>query len=299
MPRQPSGQEPLLEERSRIFTRRRFLQAASGLALTLGGTFVYVRQLEPRWLDVEHITLRLPNLPTSLAGRRIAQLSDIHLCEFFSPQQLAAALARVRQLAPDWLVLTGDYVGRDATAAEGLIDPLQAFDIPVAAIYGNHDHWSHRPTVTRALEASGVQILMNEALEIDAGLWLAGIDDVWGGRPDLRAALRDIPTNATTILLAHEPDYFDAVVAEDAPVAVQLSGHSHGGQVRLPTWEPDAPGRASYAPILPRYGQKYPIGIRTIANRTLYTNRGLGMWPVPYRFNCRPELTLFTLEPAA
>lgn len=282
-----------------FFSRRRFLQLAGGLALALGGAYGYVRQIEPRWLDVEQITLRLPNLPTALAGRRIAQLSDIHLCQYFTPERLAAALDTVQRLSPDWLVLTGDYVGRDASAAQGLIDPLAALDIPVAAIYGNHDHWSHQPTVERALAAGGVRILMNEAVEIDSGLWLAGIDDIWGGRPDLRATLRHVPAQATTILLAHEPDYFDEVIAEDAPVAVQLSGHSHGGQVRLPTWRPDTPGRASFAPILPEYGRKYPIGLRTIGNRTLYTNRGLGMWPLPYRFNCRPELTVFTLEPAA
>ncbi len=86
--------------------------------------------------------------------------------------------------------------------------------------------------------------------------------------------------------MAHEPDYFDQVIAADAPVSVQFSGHSHGGQVRLP---------GIGAPVLPYLGEKYPIGLRRVGDRQVYTNRGLGVWPLPYRFNCRPEITLFTL----
>jgi predicted MPP superfamily phosphohydrolase len=100
------------------------------------------------------------------------------------------------------------------------------------------------------------------------------------------------------VLLAHEPDFFDIVLHEKAPIALQLSGHSHGGQVRLPSSKPDPAGFYSYAPILPQYGRRYPIGLRYIDGRYVYTNRGLGVWPVPFRFNCRPELTLVTLRSA-
>jgi uncharacterized protein len=101
----------------------------------------------------------------------------------------------------------------------------------------------------------------------------------------------------TTLLLAHEPDFFDLVVQRQAPVAVQLSGHSHGGQVRLPRLIPGDDGLHSYAPLLPRFGRRYPIGLRAVGRQQVYTNRGLGVWPLPYRFNCRPEITHFTLAP--
>jgi predicted MPP superfamily phosphohydrolase len=170
--------------------------------------------------------------------------------------------------------------------------------MPVFAVYGNHDYWSHNPTVKRFLRDANVHVLCNDSAQVEPGLWLAGVDDLWSGRPDLKASLRDIPARATTILLAHEPDFFDIVLREDAPVALQLSGHSHGGQVRLPSLKSDAAGYYSYAPILPMYGRRYPIGLRQVADRTIYTNRGLGVWPIPYRFNCRPELTLITLRTA-
>jgi predicted MPP superfamily phosphohydrolase len=148
------------------------------------------------------------------------------------------------------------------------------------------------------LSEAGVQLLRNDALEIDAGLWLAGVEDVWGGRPDLSAALRHVPTGATTLLMSHSPDYFDNVIRRDAPVAVQVSGHTHGGQVRLPLPTPGPDGIYSYALIVPDYGQRYPIGLRRVGARTVYTNRGLGSWPIPYRFNCPPEITVFTLQQA-
>jgi predicted MPP superfamily phosphohydrolase len=258
----------------------------------------YVRIVEPRWLSIDHLEIPIAGLPVALDGKRIAQLSDIHLSQYMSPERFAGAIALVSELAPDWLVLTGDFVGDDAEAATGLVEPLQSLSMPIFAVYGNHDYWSNNVTVRRYLRDAKIQVLLNESAQIDANLWLAGVDDFWSGHPDLKAAMRDIPASAATVLLAHEPDFFDTVLHEKAPIALQLSGHSHGGQVRLPTRKPDAAGFYSYAPVLPMYGRRYPIGLRYIDGRFIYTNRGLGVWPVPFRFNCRPELTLLTLRSA-
>lgn len=279
-------------------TRRRLLQFLGGLTLAGAATWLYSRRFEPQWVELEQITLRIPRLPERLAGKRLVQLSDIHLCEFMGPQQLLAAVQQVNHLRPDWLFLTGDYVGDNAQDAEGLIEPLRQLQAPTYASYGNHDYWSDLPTVQNMLAAAPVITLRNQAQPLAEGLWVAGIDDLWSGRPDLAATLRDIPPTAITLLLAHEPDFFERVVQRQAPVAVQFSGHTHGGQIRLPTWRPGADGRRTYAPILPKYGHLYPIGLRQIGAQQVYTNRGLGMWPVPYRLNCRPEITLFTLQPA-
>ena len=279
-------------------TRRRFLQWFTGITVSAGGMVGYMRAVEPHWLRIDRLELPIVGLPSALDGRRIAQLSDIHLSQYFSPAQLANAIDQVADLEPDWLMLTGDYVGTRAGDAAGLVEPLRGLSMPVFAVLGNHDYWSDSPTVRSFLEQANVQLLLNSAIEIAPDLWCAGIDDLWAGKPSLKSALRDIPARATTLLLAHEPDFFDVVLREKAPIALQLSGHSHGGQVRLPTLKADASGHYSYAPILPLHGRKYPMGLRRIDGRYVYTNRGVGLWPVPYRFNCRPELTMITLRTA-
>ena len=279
-------------------TRRRFLQWVAGLGLTSAAMAGYVRTVEPRWLSIDTLELPIANLPPALDGKRLVQLSDIHLSQYFSPERLAHTIKQVADLDPDWLVLTGDFVGNNANHAVGLVDPLRSLSMPVYAVYGNHDLWSDRPTVKSYLDEANVNILLNSSVQLEQNLWLAGVDDLWSGRPDLSAALRDIPAASPTILLAHEPDFFDTVLHENAPIALQLSGHSHGGQVRLPTLKADAAGFFSYAPVLPQYGRHYPIGLRSIDGRYVYTNRGLGVWPAPVRWNCRPELTLITLRSA-
>ena len=279
-------------------TRRRFLQLIAAAASTGAAGFGYVRTVEPNWVDEEPVTLPLPRLAEPLSGLRIAQLSDIHLSRYTSPTKLFDAVARVNRLKPDLVVLTGDFVGRDAAFATGMIEPLRQLEAPAFAVYGNHDLWSDRAAVGAALAETPVRLLVNESVEAAAGLTIAGIDDAWSGDPRPQAALRDAPAANTNLLLCHEPDYIDNVRAIDAPIALQLSGHSHGGQVRLPSWRPDGAGMLSRAHILPHMAHRYPVGLYRVGNHQLYTNRGLGVWPLPYRFNCRPEITIFTLHPA-
>lgn len=275
------------------------LQVLGGLAAAGLATVAYSRIVEPRWVDVEQIDLHIRGLSEGLAGKRIAHLSDIHLCEFTGPEGLAEAIAIINAQAPDWIFLTGDYVGDHAGDAEGLVEPLQRAKAPVYAVFGNHDYWSDVRIVTALLREAGVHVLRNEATPIANDLWLAGVDDIWGGRPDLGASLQEVPSSVTTLLLVHEPDFFDLVIQREAPVAVQFSGHSHGGQIRLPTLRRGHDGLYTYAPILPRFGRRYPIGLRQVGGKQVYTNRGLGVWPAPYRLNCRPEIAIFTLLPAA
>jgi len=279
-----------------LLSRRRFLQLTGGLALSGAAGFAYTRLLEPNWVEVVEQPLAIPHLPAHLAGRRIAQLSDIHLGEYTGPDKLLSAVERVNRLAPDLVFLTGDYVTRTARQSEALVEPLRALDAPSYAILGNHDLWTDRTTVSAFLAETPVHLLINRGEEALAGLFVAGVDDIWSGKPDLRTALDGAPTRGAALLLAHEPDFFDQVVAADAPVAVQFSGHSHGGQVRLPSARPDGVGLLTRAPILPRHGERYPIGLYKVGSRQVYTNRGLGVWPLPFRFNCRPEITLFTLH---
>jgi hypothetical protein len=283
------------------------LQGAGLLVGVAALTSGYALYGEPNWVQVEEIVLPIPGLPARLAGMRIAQLSDIHLGAYFTAAQLHDAIARVNQLDVRLLLLTGDFVtSRERNRAErrathtklaaDLVEPLRSAQPPTYASLGNHDLWGDVDAVMQNLAAAGATLLRNDGVTVEAGLRLAAVDDVWSGRPDLHAALRNAPTGDINLLMAHEPDYFDTVLASGAPVAAQFSGHSHGGQVRFPTLTAGADGLYSAAPILPAYGERYPIGLRQIDGRYVYTNRGLGCWPVPFRINCPPEITVVVLQ---
>lgn len=278
-------------------SRRTFVRTIIRSSLALGVAGVsgssYARYAEPYWLSVDQLDVPMANLPASLNGLRIAQISDLHAGPHMTPHQIEEAVASVQQAGPDMIVLTGDYVSGPATELVPLLPLLARLDAPlgVYAVLGNHDHWSKRPAwITRQLAQIGIQVLRNANLAVPTGrgeLWLAGVDDVMVGKANLETALAGIPAGSATILLAHEPDYADH--SARVGITLQLSGHSHGGQVRLPLLG---------APILPALGQRYPIGLQRVAGQPalVYTNRGLGMVEPAVRFNCRPEVTVLRLR---
>jgi hypothetical protein len=158
-------------------------------------------------------------------------------------------------------------------------------------VLGNHDVFSDPDHVTSALHAHKIPLLSNQSVPIEkdgARFWLSGVDDVLSGTADLSATLHPIPTDEAAILLAHEPDYADYV--SRYPVDLQLSGHSHGGQVRFPFMRPL---------YLPDLAKKYVRGLYKVRGLTLYTNAGIGTVELPVRFNCPPEITLLTLRRSA
>jgi predicted MPP superfamily phosphohydrolase len=278
-------------------SRRRFLRlaAVTGLELAaIGGLGAYALWGEPGWIQLERVAVPIPGLPAGLAGLRIAQLSDLHAGPDLPQERLERAIQTVAGLAPDLLVTTGDWVIRDARDAILASQAVARLDPPLGnyTILGNHDHWTDPGIVASAVESAGLTLLRNSHVPISAGaqtLWLAGVDDIWEQRHDLDEALAGIPRGAPVILLAHEPDYADTV-AQDGRVLLQLSGHSHGGQVHLPLIG---------SPILPYLGTKYFSGLYSLeGGMQLYTNRGLGLIRPPVRLNCRPEITLITLNPA-
>lgn len=247
----------------------------------------YATLLEPRLPRLERVTLRLPQVPPELAGLRIGHLSDMHLGVGYGLPNSRWAVQQMVQAQPDLLVLTGDFVTKASSIADlpDLLRPLHA-PLGVYAITGNHDHWEGVDAVLAALESVGIVPLHNENRHLTwrgGSFWLAGIDDIWYGAPDLSATLQGIPEEALTLLLAHEPDLAD--VAAERHVDVQLSGHTHGGQITLPLLG---------AFCLPRLGLRYARGSFQIGPMHLYVSRGLGGLPV--RFHCPPEATLITLE---
>ncbi len=236
--------------------------------------------------------------PSRLDGFTIAQLSDFHYDPYFSVHPLRASIEIVNALHPQLIVLTGDFVSvplfgepeKGALMAAPCAELLKKMSAPYGlwAVLGNHDAFSDPDQVTSALRAEGIQVLLNQSTPIESNggrFWLSGVDDVLGRGADLDGALHNIPSTEATILLAHEPDFADRVARY--PVDLQLSGHSHGGQVRLPF----------YGPLyLPDLAKKYIRGLFKIRALTLYTNPGIGTVSVPVRFHCPPEITLFTLR---
>ena len=284
----------MIETDKRRISRRDFFKWAmrsigGGSLVALGGT-VYATRIEPWRLKHERIDVPIANLPPAFDGYRVAQLSDLHLTDSVSRSIIEPAIQMALEIEPDLLVITGDYI-------TGFLNQSDLYQVlrPLAAHHnihvtlGNHDHWVDAGGVRQVLADIGLPELRNESTVITRegeSIWLAGVDDIWTEHHDLNRALANIPNNAATILLAHEPDYADEVFPLGR-VSLQLSGHSHGGQVRIPGFG---------APILPYLAQKYPYGLRKLGEMWLYTNRGVGYLHEPLRLNCRPEIAEFRLR---
>ena len=278
-------------------TRRRALALAAlggGAVLAPPAAWWYSAGFEPRWLQVTRLRVPLARLPRAFAGVTIAQISDLHLGPLVPAAAVRAAVDLVLALRPDIAVVTGDFVSRlDRGEAESIVREMDRLRAPLGAFasLGNHDHWTNAATVADAVARSGLTLVRNASAPVRRGgetLHVAGVDDVWENKHDLATALRGVPRDGCAVLLAHEPDFADHA-ATDGRVALQLSGHSHGGQVRLP-------GRGAL--VLPPHGRMYPEGLRRVGAMALYTNRGVGVIAPPVRVNCRPEVTLLELTPA-
>jgi uncharacterized protein len=280
----------------RQINRRKFLGLAAGAGVTaIAADGVLFEPMRPSIVRKEII---LKRWPARLDGFNIALLSDFHYDPIFSIHPIQSAVELVNRVRPDLVLLTGDFVTSppfgnrsrglaDAEPCAQLLQKLQAA-LGLWAVMGNHDAAAGAYQVTAALRAAGVSVLSNAAAPIEHNggrFWLAGVADVLQSSADLHSALHTVPSDEAVILMAHEPDYADYVARY--PVDLQLSGHSHGGQIRLPLVPPL---------YLPPLGTKYYSGLYNIRELTLYTNVGLGTINVPVRLNCPPEVTLITVR---
>lgn len=238
------------------------------------------------------MTLRLRGWPASEPPLRVGHLSDFHCNSFAAVKRAKRAVSMLMAAKPDVVFLTGDFItshgeqwaepAADALAAASRA-PLGAF-----AVLGNHDYWSDSARiVVRELGRVGISVLCNEPARVRGrgNLWVLGVESIATGYADAKVAAMGVPDDAVKILLAHEPDFADyaAVTA-----TVQLSGHSHGGQIR--------------APLLPGYvppgARKYHQGFYPSAPIPLFVTRGVGTVGVPVRFRCPPEVAVLTLTTA-
>jgi predicted MPP superfamily phosphohydrolase len=281
-----------------LITRRTFVRhtVRAGIGLTGIAGFVTGYGLwEAAHIRVTRQAVPVPNLPSAFAGKTVAVLADLHHGPFVGIDFIRNAVRLTNALGPDMVALVGDYAHRGTETHVQLapcLEALSALSAPlgVFAVPGNHDMQRGGAVYRELIAATPLTDLTNANRRVSLGaehLWVAGVDDLWWGKPNLNRALDDVPAGAAVILLAHNPDF-----AEDAPngrVGLVLSGHTHGGQVYLrglgSSWLPS------------KYGAKYRYGLVQGPASNVFVSRGLGEAGVPLRINAPPEVCLLTLAP--
>lgn len=282
-----------------VLTRRNFFWLAAGSA---AGLAFYAGEIARHELEITYHTITLPRLPDAFAGMRIVQISDFHFREYTEATFLEAVVRRVNALAPELVVLTGDFVSSKPLPRHIAIklgyhcaELLGRIECPLRyAVMGNHDALVGPLAITDALHTYGIPVLANISVPLERNgqrIWLAGIKDALEQRPSLATALPAgrRPEHEPLILLAHEPDFADYAVGRQ--IDLVLSGHTHGGQILLPFLPPL---------LLPDMGTRYVHGLfRLQDGMQLYVNRGIGAVTLPFRFRCPPEITVITLQPGS
>ena len=275
--------------------RRKFVKKS---LLSIVGTGLltgfYSWKIEPNWLEFVRKKMPIKNLPQSLVGKTLMQISDIHIGNRFDYTYIIDSFKKAQNLNPDFVVYTGDYVSYDNEEQFEQLKEVLRFSvkgkIATIGILGNHDYgknWKETNVsnkISNLLKQSGITVLRNEQKEYN-GLNFIGLDDYWGTNFNPEPIMSQYNNKIANLVLCHNPDVCDLDIWNNYKGWI-LAGHTHGGQIKPPFLPPF---------IIPVKNKKYASGeIDLEDGRTLYINRALGhLWQV--RFNVRPEITLFEL----
>ncbi len=281
----------------KLYSRRSFLKGLFSISiggiLAGAGGYTYARYFEPGFLDINQLKITHSTIPKSFDGFKIVQFSDTHLSEYFTIGRLRTIVDKINDLSPDLLFFTGDLMDEpnQYTQMNEIVPVLEKLEAPFGkfAVYGNHDHGGYGTDIYRnIITMSGFTLLQNQVQNISMldghKISVSGIDDLMLGKPSYEGTLGNLNKHTFNILLAHEPDA--ALESKKYHVHLQLSGHSHGGQVQVPFYGPL---------ITPPFATEYFEGMYDIDNMKLYVNRGLGTTRLPFRFLSVPEITQLTL----
>ncbi len=287
----------MIKKMSRRFILKRLLQIGLIALGSSTGVYYYARDIETQMLQITEHRIIHPLIPVGFDGCRIVQFSDTHLGFQYTLSQLEKLISKIDALSPDMIFFTGDLM--DAPNQYGqqvkitpLLNRLKA-PLGKFCIYGNHDHGGYGSDIYRSIMSqSGFTILQNDfrAVKLLDGslIYIIGVDDAMLGKPDFEKAIADIPDHSYKILLSHAPDLADQALSYG--IEFQLSGHSHGGQIKIPIFG---------ALVTPPFAEKYSEGFYEIKNQSqqlvLYVNRGIGTTRLPFRFLSQPELSVFQL----
>ena len=277
----------------RSFLKRSFIYITTIFCSLAGGRY-YMKDIEPSWVEKTNFTYLHPLIPESFHNIRIVQFSDTHIGFQYGLSDLEKTVETIQSLNPDIICFTGDLMDNPNLyqETEDIKTILSKLEAPLGkyAVFGNHDHGGYGTEIYKEIMSnSGFSLLVNESNLITQGdgsqIVISGVDDAMLGKPNLDTSLPKQADNLFTILMSHAPDYAD--YARQYPVQLQLSGHSHGGQIQIPILG---------AVVTPPFAEKYREGAYTTGNLALYVNRGLGTTRIPYRLFSRPEITVIDLQ---
>ncbi len=288
--------DKFIKKRSRpaSSSRRRFLKLGAAAAAAGLTTSAYGYALEPDHPRVSRVTVKVPGWPARAAGLKIGHLSDFHCQDDRAEARIAHAARMLLAERPDIVFLTGDYISGGfaphwVKQSAQALSPLRAVPRGVFAILGNHDYADGRSgDIAETLSGTGFTMLRNRAMPFPGveNTWIIGMESLCLSYQNPIQAMENVPKDAVKILLVHEPDY-----ADEAPlgISLQLSGHSHAGQIRVPGLPPLH---------CPAFGTRYPEGLQQAENHQVYTTRGIGMMGPQIRFCCPPEIVVLRIIPA-
>ncbi len=266
-------------------------------------------------LSVEKLTVAIADLPASLQGTKLVQLSDFHYDGWrLSEEMLEQAIAASNEAEPDLVLLTGDYVTDDPTPIHQLVLRLKHLqsNAGIYAVLGNHDlcYQQSKAKITAALTSIGIHVLWNEiAYPLGQELPVVGLADYWSWEFKIKPVMSRLDPQTPRIVLSHNPD--TARVLKKWRVDLQLSGHTHGGQIILPGIGPAVAFYKTLRRNLPKSARRWvpcmqqdwvkvvrhwewAQGFHYVGKNQLYVNRGLGTY-LPGRLFCPPEVTVITL----
>lgn len=250
-------------------------------------------KFKPELFDLVNVNVKINDLPFTFHNYRIINLTDIHLGQWISPEYLNGVTDYVNSLNPDMITLTGDYVSYILEGYEDdLLDSFKKLKAKDGkfAVLGNHDHWASADEIREILKQSDIVDLSNDVYTLEKKgekLNISGVDSLTVGADDFDKVLEKLPNDGASILLVHEPDFAE-ISSKTNRFDLQMSGHSHGGQLVIPGVK-TTPFRCSYS-------IKYPVGAYKVKNMIQYTSKGLGTNSFWLRINCKPEITQFYLK---
>lgn len=253
-----------------------------------------MKDVEPAWIDITNYSYSHPRIPESFNNIRIVQFSDTHLGFQYNLSDLEKTIETIQSLDPDIICFTGDLMDNpnEYQVTPELNRLLSQLKAPLGkySVYGNHDHGGYGTEMYKEImNNNGFTLLVNESNIITQAngsqIVISGVDDAMLGKPSLDVSIPEQSNELFTILMSHAPDYADS--AARYPVQLQLSGHSHGGQIQIPLLG---------AIVTPPFAEKYSEGSYSVDQLSLYVNRGLGTTRIPYRLFSRPEITVIDLQ---
>jgi len=265
--------------------------------LAITGGFGYVSS---KRLGVAHADVPLLGLPRRLGGLKIGVIGDFHAGAFITRKDILRAINIVNGERPDLIALLGDYVDsayshsrKNVEKGAYVFDALKGLEAPLGiyAVLGNHDHWTDAGLVREKLSKLPLVILNNQSVSLDNGLAVAGVDDLWEGPAHPFEAIRNLSPKSVIIMLSHNPDV-NIELKGDERVRLVMSGHTHGGQIRIPLikWAP-------WIPCSRKYRESYGL-IRETERRWTFITKGVGTFFVPIRFACPPDIGILRLRRA-